>query len=97
MNLVFFSLSGIAGLAVTYGLNLNKLLSNVIFNMGNMENQIISVERIQQYTSIPSEPLLVIEENRPDSSWPSHGEVRVQDLKVNFVCGFWTPSQHSSC
>lgn len=76
---------GIAGLAVTYGLNLNKLLSNVIFNMGNMENQIISVERIQQYTSIPSEPLLVIEENRPDSSWPSHGEVHVQDLKVRYA------------
>ena len=47
-----------------------------------MENKIISVERILQYTSIPSEPPLVIESNRPDSSWPSYGEVEIHDLQV---------------
>ncbi|KAF3322027.1 ABC transporter C family member 3 [Carex littledalei] len=48
---------GLAGLAVTYGLNLNMLLSWAVWNMCNLENDIISVERILQYTNIPRTPL----------------------------------------
>ncbi|RVW50104.1 ABC transporter C family member 3 [Vitis vinifera] len=76
---------GIAGLAVTYGLNLNMIQAWVIWNLCNMENKIISVERILQYTSIPSEPPLVTEENRLACSWPSHGEVDIQDLQVRYA------------
>ena len=85
---------GIAGLAVTYGLTLNMLQAEVIWNLCNMENKIISVERLLQYTNIPSEPPLVIESNQPDSSrpshgeiessWPSHGEIEIRDLQVFF-------------
>ncbi|KAF7140622.1 hypothetical protein RHSIM_Rhsim06G0227200 [Rhododendron simsii] len=75
----------IAGLAVTYGLNLNMLQARVIWNLCRMENKMISVERILQYTSIPSEPPLVIEENRPDGQWPAHGEVVIQDLLVRYA------------
>ncbi|KAL2926243.1 ABC transporter C family member 3 [Bienertia sinuspersici] len=76
---------GIAGLSVTYGLNLNMLQGWLIWNLCNMENKIISVERIFQYTSIPSEPPLIIEDNRPNPSWPSHGEVNVQDLQIRYA------------
>ncbi|XP_052177409.1 ABC transporter C family member 3 isoform X2 [Diospyros lotus] len=75
----------IAGLAVTYGLNLNRLQAWVIWNICNMENKIISVERILQYTTIPSEPPLVIEANRPNSQWPSQGEVNIRDLQVQYA------------
>ncbi|GMN63549.1 hypothetical protein TIFTF001_032621 [Ficus carica] len=75
----------IAGLSVTYGLNLNMFQVWVIWTLCNMENKIISVERILQYTSIQSEPPLVIESNRPDSSWPSVGEVEIRDLQVRYA------------
>ncbi|THG05400.1 hypothetical protein TEA_002119 [Camellia sinensis var. sinensis] len=75
----------VAGLAVTYGLNLNTLQVSVIWNLCNLENKIISVERIFQYTSIQSESPLVIEENRPGSQWPSHGDVHIQDLQVRYA------------
>ncbi|CAJ1971491.1 unnamed protein product [Sphenostylis stenocarpa] len=77
--------SGLAGLAVTYGLNLNTIQAWMIWNLCKMENKIISVERILQYTSIPSDPPLVIDENQPDSSWPSNGEVDIQDLQVRYA------------
>ena len=67
---------------MTYGLNLNMFQVWVIWTLSNMENKIISVERILQYTGIKSEPPLVIESNRPDSSWPSVGEVEIRDLQV---------------
>ncbi|KAK3009966.1 hypothetical protein RJ639_012358 [Escallonia herrerae] len=76
---------GIAGLAVTYGLNLNMLQAWVIWNLCNLENKIISVERILQYTAIPSEPPLVIESNRPERYWPSHGEIDICSLQVRYA------------
>ncbi|KAL2329924.1 hypothetical protein Fmac_017505 [Flemingia macrophylla] len=76
---------GIAGLAVIYGLSLNELQFNLIWFLCNLENEIISVERILQYTSIPSEAPLVIKENQPDHSWPSFGEVHIQDLQVRYA------------
>ncbi|GJY23507.1 multidrug resistance-associated protein 3 [Tanacetum coccineum] len=75
----------IAGLAVTYGLTLNTLQGWVVWTLTNLENKIISVERIFQYSSIPSEPPLVIESNRPDDKWPSQGEVDVHHLQVRYA------------
>ncbi|CAI9760381.1 unnamed protein product [Fraxinus pennsylvanica] len=75
----------VAGLAVTYGLNLNTLQSWFVWNLCLMENMIISVERILQYTCIPTEPSLVIESNRPTSHWPTHGEVNIRDLQVRYA------------
>ncbi|XP_045786142.1 ABC transporter C family member 3-like isoform X1 [Trifolium pratense] len=77
---------GIAGLAVTYGLNLNIMQTWVIWNFCNLENKIISVERLLQYTAISSEPSLISEEeNRPDPSWPAYGEVDIQNLQVRYA------------
>ncbi|PIA25638.1 hypothetical protein AQUCO_11000044v1 [Aquilegia coerulea] len=76
---------GIAGLAVTYGLNLSGVLGWAIRQLCFVENKIISVERILQYTCIPSEPPLVIEAHRPDNDWPSHGDVNIRDLQVRYA------------
>uniref|UniRef100_A0A7N2M8J5 ABC-type xenobiotic transporter n=1 Tax=Quercus lobata TaxID=97700 RepID=A0A7N2M8J5_QUELO len=76
---------GIAGLSVTYGLTLNMLQRRVIWFLCQMENKIISVERMFQYTCIPSEPALVIEETQPDHSWPLHGKVDFHDLQVRYA------------
>lgn len=62
-----------------------------------MENKIISVERILQYMSIPSEPPLVIEENQPDHSWPSHGEIDIDNLQVIFHFVQWMIDSFIKC
>lgn len=79
-----FLSSAVAGLAVTYGLNLNMLQAWVIWTLCDLENKIISVERILQYTKIHSEPSLIVEEKRPDHDWPSNGEVDLIGLQVIF-------------
>ncbi|EEF27679.1 multidrug resistance-associated protein 2, 6 (mrp2, 6), abc-transoprter, putative, partial [Ricinus communis] len=71
----------IAGLAVTYGINLNVLQASVIWNICNAENKMISVERILQYSNIKSEAPLVVEECRPPNNWPEVGEICFQDLE----------------
>ncbi|XP_027365917.1 ABC transporter C family member 5-like isoform X3 [Abrus precatorius] len=73
-----------AGLAVTYGLNLNARLSRWILSFCKLENKIISIERIYQYSQIPCEAPAVIEESRPPSSWPENGTIELIDLKVRY-------------
>ncbi|CAN6485835.1 unnamed protein product [Victoria cruziana] len=73
-----------AGLAVTYGLNLNARLSRWILSFCKLENKIISIERIHQYCRIPAEAPAMIEHARPPSFWPDKGTIDLIDLKVRY-------------
>ncbi|RLN21894.1 putative ABC transporter C family member 15 [Panicum miliaceum] len=96
-NLVFFVMLAIlvslprnsidpslAGLAATYGLNLNVLQAWVIWNLCDVENKIISVERILQFSNIPSESPLVIEEYKPTERWPWYGTIHIDGLQIKY-------------
>ena len=69
-------------MAFSYGLSLNNTLVNCIQRQCSLANQIISVERVNQYMDIRSEAAEVIEENRPAPDWPQVGSVELKDLKV---------------
>ncbi|XP_047061268.1 ABC transporter C family member 3-like [Lolium rigidum] len=77
--------AAIAGLAVTYGLNLNTLQTSVVWYMCNLENKIISVERILQYINIPEEPPLSMSGDKLPYNWPSEGEIQVHNLHVRYA------------
>ncbi|XAR71674.1 Xenobiotic-transporting ATPase [Bertholletia excelsa] len=76
--------SGFIGMALSYGLSLNTSLVNSIQNQCTLANYIISVERLNQYTNIPSEAPVVIEEKRPPPNWPTSGKVEIQDLQIRY-------------
>ena len=75
--------SGFVGMAFSYGLSLNNTLVNSIQRQCSLANQIISVERVNHYMDIQSEPE-VIEENRPAPDWPQVGSVELRDLKIRY-------------
>ncbi|KAM3389632.1 hypothetical protein ACQJBY_011653 [Aegilops geniculata] len=75
----------IAGLAVTYALNLNGQLSSITWNICNTENKMISVERIMQYSRIPSEAPLIVDDHRPPNSWPKDGTINIRNLEVRYA------------
>ncbi|OEL30062.1 ABC transporter C family member 3 [Dichanthelium oligosanthes] len=74
----------LAGLAATYGLNLNVLQAWVIWNLCDVENKMISVERILQFSNIPSESPLVIEDYRPMERWPWYGTIQIDGLQIKY-------------
>ncbi|KAI3458059.1 hypothetical protein Pfo_014722 [Paulownia fortunei] len=76
--------SGFIGMALSYGLSLDMSLVFAISNQCLLENYIISVERLDQYTHIPSEAPEVIKENRPPVNWPAEGKVEIQDLQIKY-------------
>ncbi|KAF8018550.1 hypothetical protein BT93_H3434 [Corymbia citriodora subsp. variegata] len=75
----------LAGLVATYGLNLNVIQAWVIWNLCNVENKMISVERILQFANILSEAPLVIEDSGPAPQWPCEGKIELQDLSVQYA------------
>jgi ATP-binding cassette subfamily C (CFTR/MRP) protein 1 len=51
----------------------------------------VSVERIKQFTNIPSEAEWRIKETAPSANWPHKGDIDIIDLKVtpnsvSFTC-----------
>lgn len=75
----------IAGLAVTYGINLNVLQASVIWNICNAENKMISVERVFQYSNLTSEASLVIDNRRPPAHWPTTGTICIKNLNIKYA------------
>ncbi|XP_073110617.1 ABC transporter C family member 10 isoform X3 [Elaeis guineensis] len=76
--------SGFIGMALSYGLSLNGAFVFSIQNQCTLANQIISVERLNQYMHVPSEAPEVVESNRPAPDWPAVGRVELQDLKIRY-------------
>lgn len=74
----------LSGLAATYGLNMNVLQSWIIWNLCNVENKMISVERILDFARLPSEAPTIIEDCRPELEWPSEGFIQFQNLHVRY-------------
>ena len=42
----------------------------------------VSVERIKQFTNIPSESAWEIKDRIAPSNWPAHGNIDLRDLQV---------------
>jgi ATP-binding cassette subfamily C (CFTR/MRP) protein 1 len=54
-----------------------------------IENKMVSVERIKQFTTIPSEAEWRIKDCLPVANWPTIGDIDVIDLKVNSSCALY--------
>ncbi|KAK9281855.1 hypothetical protein L1049_004761 [Liquidambar formosana] len=72
------------GLSLSYGLSLNGVLFWAIYMSCFVENRMVSVERIKQFTIIPSEAAWQIKDRLPPSIWPTHGNVELKDLQVRY-------------
>jgi ATP-binding cassette subfamily C (CFTR/MRP) protein 1 len=53
----------------------------------DLENYIVSVERLQEYTDCPQEAPAVVPGNRPQRSWPQHGRVAFHKYSTRYRPG----------
>ncbi|XP_078337789.1 multidrug resistance-associated protein 1-like isoform X2 [Crassostrea virginica] len=65
--------AGMAGLSISYSLNVTKLMNWLVYMFGEMETHTVSVERIAEYIEQESEAELIHESHRPSEDWPSDG------------------------
>ena len=50
----------------------------------NFESSIVSVERIKEYSELPSEDSWTNENNKPDDNWPNKGEIEFRNYSVKY-------------
>nr|XP_043637374.1 ABC transporter C family member 14-like [Erigeron canadensis]XP_043637375.1 ABC transporter C family member 14-like [Erigeron canadensis] len=72
------------GLSLSYGLSLNGLLFWALYTSCFVENRMVSVERIKQFTNIPSEAEWVRKDSPPPPNWPNHGSLELRNLQVRY-------------
>ncbi|KAL9235764.1 hypothetical protein vseg_010500 [Gypsophila vaccaria] len=72
------------GLSLSYGLSLNTVLFWAVYTSCFVENRMVSVERIKQFSDIPSEAEWNIKDRLPPPNWPTRGTVELKDLQVRY-------------
>ena len=80
-NAVFTSM---AALAISYSLDTTQSLNWVVRMMTDMETQIVSVERIQEYAELPSEAPAHIPETAPQENWPTAGDISIENIVMRY-------------
>ncbi|TVU04046.1 hypothetical protein EJB05_50394, partial [Eragrostis curvula] len=72
------------GMSLSYGLTLNHLIYATVTTTCDLENDMIAVERVNQYSNLPSEAAWEVADRLPSPNWPSQGDIDIKDLKVRY-------------
>ena len=73
-----------AALAISYSLDTTQDLNWVVRMVTDMETQIVSVERIEEYTELPSEAPAHIPDTKPSEPWPSKGDISINGIVMRY-------------
>lgn len=76
--------AGLVGLSVSYALQVTQSLNWIVRMTVEVETNIVSVERVLEYSQLTPEAPEIIEDHRPRKSWPEHGEVVFKDYSTRY-------------
>ncbi|XP_020828220.1 ATP-binding cassette sub-family C member 3 [Phascolarctos cinereus] len=75
---------GLVGLSVSYALQVTMALNWMVRMASDLENNIVAVERVREYSETKTEAPWVIEGSRPPPDWPQRGEVEFVNYSVRY-------------
>eukprot|EP01087_Luapelamoeba_hula_P012571 TRINITY_DN3508_c0_g1_i1.p1 TRINITY_DN3508_c0_g1~~TRINITY_DN3508_c0_g1_i1.p1 ORF type:complete len:1538 (+),score=302.45 TRINITY_DN3508_c0_g1_i1:61-4674(+) len=75
---------GMAGLSLTYALNVTSTLNWLVRMATELETQLVSVERVLQYVELETEAPPYIESTEPPSTWPAKGAITLANLSLRY-------------
>lgn len=79
------TLGGNVGLAITQSIGLTGMFQWGMRQSTELENQMTSVERVLEYSTVESEPPLEsTPEKKPKESWPEEGKIEFKDLSLKY-------------
>ncbi|KAK6461643.1 P-loop containing nucleoside triphosphate hydrolase protein [Scheffersomyces coipomensis] len=76
--------AGLVGLSVSYALQITQSLNWIVRMTVEVETNIVSVERIMEYSRLTPEAPEIIEDNRPAKDWPQNGEIIFKDYSTKY-------------
>uniref|UniRef100_A0A8C9ZY76 ABC-type glutathione-S-conjugate transporter n=1 Tax=Sander lucioperca TaxID=283035 RepID=A0A8C9ZY76_SANLU len=78
---------GIVGLAVSHSLQVTGILSWIVRSWTDVENNIVSVERVNEYAETAKEASWSIEGSSLPLAWPQRGTIEFQDYGLQYRKG----------
>uniref|UniRef100_A0A6Q2XRI0 ABC-type glutathione-S-conjugate transporter n=1 Tax=Esox lucius TaxID=8010 RepID=A0A6Q2XRI0_ESOLU len=78
---------GIVGLAVSHSLQVTGILSWIVRSWTDVENNIVSVERVKEYADTPKEAPWTIEGSTLPLAWPIHGTMELEEYGLQYRKG----------
>ncbi|GAA5860287.1 hypothetical protein JCM3774_000370 [Rhodotorula dairenensis] len=76
--------AGIVGLMLSYALSTTQTLNWIVRSATEVETNIVSVERVQEYIDLPSEAPLEVPDEKPNADWPQHGSIRFDHVNARY-------------
>ena len=80
--------AGLVGLSISYALDINETLNRVLQYSCDLESSIVAVERVKEYSEIPTEAPAIIDDCRPPDDWPFKGHVQFNCYSTRYREGF---------
>ncbi|KAI7828580.1 ATP-binding cassette transporter 1, partial [Gamsiella multidivaricata] len=78
---------GLVGLSLTYALSITQTLNWMVRQYTEIESNIVSVERLQEYVELKPEASEIIPDHRPPQEWPSEGRVDFVNYETRYRPG----------
>lgn len=76
--------AGLVGLSVSYALQITQSLNWIVRMTVEVETNIVSVERVMEYSQLTPEAPEIIDDNRPGKNWPQSGEVVFKNYSTKY-------------
>ncbi|XP_076338372.1 multidrug-Resistance like Protein 1 isoform X1 [Tachypleus tridentatus] len=88
---------GSVGLSVSYAVSITAVLNWMVRMSSELEANIVSVERLLEYTTTPNEAPWNVEDHKPQKSWPDKGVVIFKDYATRYREGLDLVLKGISC
>eukprot|EP00002_Diphylleia_rotans_P003775 TRINITY_DN1266_c0_g1_i1.p1 TRINITY_DN1266_c0_g1~~TRINITY_DN1266_c0_g1_i1.p1 ORF type:complete len:1203 (-),score=279.41 TRINITY_DN1266_c0_g1_i1:2308-5916(-) len=89
--------AGTVGLSISYALSVTQTLNWMVRMSCELEANIVSVERIKEYSELKTEAAAIVPSNRPASSWPNQGTIQLRNLSLRYREGLDLVLNRISC
>uniref|UniRef100_A0A3P9KLK6 ATP-binding cassette, sub-family C (CFTR/MRP), member 3 n=1 Tax=Oryzias latipes TaxID=8090 RepID=A0A3P9KLK6_ORYLA len=78
---------GLVGLSVSYALQVTMSLNWMVRMTSDLENNIVAVERVKEYSETKPEAPWEVEDKKPPPEWPTDGKVEFHGYSVRYRDG----------
>lgn len=76
--------AGLVGMVLSYCLSVSGALNWMVRSASEVEQNIVSVERMIQYANLAPEAEMVIKETEPTQPWPSKGAIEFKSMSMRY-------------
>ncbi|KAL3994563.1 ABC transporter transmembrane region family protein [Acanthocheilonema viteae] len=80
--------AGIAGLSVSYALNITEALNFAVRYISELEMNIVAVERVNEYAETSTEAEWRVDHFKPKKDWPSKGQISLINYSTHYHSKF---------